>query len=59
MTKRLGRGLAELIETATQTSGNFVSLRVDQIKTGRYQPRLSMDVDTGGIENFHQTPRDH
>ncbi len=46
MTKRLGRGLAELIETSTQASGNFVSLRIDQIKTGRYQPRLTMDAST-------------
>ena len=39
MTKRLGRGLADLIETSSHTHENFVSLPLDQIRPGRYQPR--------------------
>jgi ParB family chromosome partitioning protein len=40
-TKRLGRGLAELIETTpSQGTSNFVMLKTDQIRPGRYQPRL-------------------
>ena len=42
MTKRLGKGLAELIETAPQSSASFVMLRTTQIKVGRVQPRAAM-----------------
>ena len=38
-TKRLGKGLAELIETTPQTTPNFVSLKIEQIRPGRTQPR--------------------
>ena len=41
-TKRLGRGLAELIETAPQGTSNYVLLKTDQIRPGRYQPRTSI-----------------
>lgn len=41
-TKRLGRGLAELIETAPQGTSNYVLLKIDQIRPGRYQPRTSI-----------------
>ena len=46
MTKRLGRGLAELIETTPTSGGNFVSLRIDQIRAGRFQPRAAMSEST-------------
>jgi len=40
MTKRLGKGLADIIPTATQPpASSFVMLRVDQIRQGRFQPR--------------------
>ena len=39
MTKRLGRGLAELIESGPQLQSNFVSLKIAQIRSGRFQPR--------------------
>ncbi len=54
MTKRLGRGLADLIKTspdqvssntstdATKSASSFVSLRMDQIRPGRYQPRTEI-----------------
>ena len=49
MTKRLGRGLADLIEPAPQPppssasgSANFVMLRIDQVMPGRFQPRTSI-----------------
>ena len=37
--KRLGRGLADIIESAPQGVGNFVMLRTEQIRPGRFQPR--------------------
>jgi len=39
MEKRLGKGLAQIIETSAQASPSFVLLRVNQIRPGRYQPR--------------------
>ena len=51
MTKRLGKGLAELIETTSpQHNSNFVMLRTDQIKAGRFQPR-SM-ISEAGLEEL-------
>lgn len=43
MEKRLGRGLAQIVESSVQTSPNLVSLRVDQIRPCRYQPRETVD----------------
>ena len=48
MTKRLGRGLADIISTpASGASGpaghSFVTLRTDQIRASRFQPRTSMN----------------
>jgi ParB family chromosome partitioning protein len=44
MTKRLGKGLADLIGAPSiQTSSSFVMLRVDQIRPGRFQPRTLID----------------
>ena len=42
-TKRLGRGLADIISGAVpQGAPNFVALRVDQIRPGRFQPRSAI-----------------
>lgn len=42
-TKRLGKGLAEIITTTTSGAvSNFVSLRTDQIRESRLQPRTGM-----------------
>lgn len=46
MNKRLGRGLAELIETPAQNASNFVLLRTDQIRTGRFQPRAEIKPES-------------
>ena len=46
MTKRLGRGLADIIAPGQQQgapSQNFVVLRIDQIRTGRFQPRTTIN----------------
>lgn len=46
MTKRLGRGLADIIAPGPQQgapSQNFVVLRIDQIRTGRFQPRTAIN----------------
>lgn len=45
MSKRLGRGLADLIEAAPQNTANFVMLRADQIRPSRYQPRATIDEE--------------
>ena len=50
MTKRLGRGLAELIETTPASGGNFVLLRIDQIRAGRFQPRAA--ISGGAMEEL-------
>lgn len=39
MEKRLGKGLAQILEVSAQSSPNFVMLRTEQIKPCRYQPR--------------------
>ena len=39
MEKRLGKGLAQILEVSAQANPNFVMLRTEQIKPGRYQPR--------------------
>ncbi len=50
MTKRLGRGLAELIQSAPNQSSSFVMLRTDQIRASRFQPRGS--IDAGALEEL-------
>lgn len=43
MSKRLGKGLAQIVETAVQASPSYVMLRADQIRPSRYQPRQAFD----------------
>lgn len=43
MTKRLGRGLESIIETSPSQSARFVSVRLDQIRANRFQPRSNFD----------------
>lgn len=57
MTKRLGRGLADIITTnahvsATAPSGSssFVMLRTEQIRAGRFQPRTA--ISDAGLEDL-------
>ena len=50
MTKRLGKGLAELIESGTEAGSNFVMLRTNQIKAGRFQPRAT--INEAGLEEL-------
>ena len=50
MTKRLGRGLGEIIRTSPQTATNFVMLPVEQIRVGRFQPRT--DIGQAGLEEL-------
>lgn len=46
-TKRLGRGLADIISgSVPQGAPNFVALRVDQIRPGRFQPRSAISEAT-------------
>lgn len=51
--RRLGRGLADIIETNPQTSStpsSFVMLRTDQVRPGRFQPRAS--INEQGLEEL-------
>lgn len=50
MTKRLGKGLADIIESSGRDGGNFVMLRVEQIRPGRFQPRSS--IPDGSLEEL-------
>ena len=50
MTKRLGRGLADIIESTPQSAASFVMLRTDQIRPGRFQPRAS--ISDQGLEEL-------
>ena len=44
MSKRLGRGLADLIETTpSSNTSNFVMLRINQVRPGQFQPRTAID----------------
>ena len=43
MEKRLGRGLAQIIETSTPSGAGLVMLRTEQIRPGRYQPRQAFN----------------
>ena len=45
-TRRLGRGLAELIETPAQQASNYVVLRTDQVRAGRFQPRTQIEPES-------------
>jgi len=42
MTKRLGKGLADIISAPTQSASNFVMLKTEQIRPGRFQPRTKI-----------------
>lgn len=50
MTKRLGRGLADIIDATPQSSGSFVMLRIEQIRIGRFQPRAT--ISEGALEEL-------
>ena len=50
MTRRLGRGLADLIDTTPPLNSNFVTLHPDQIKAGRFQPRT--EISKPGLEEL-------
>jgi ParB family chromosome partitioning protein len=55
-TKRLGRGLADIIESSPKTAtSNFVLLRIDQIRPGRFQPRSTMSE--AGLEELKASIR--
>ncbi len=53
MTKRLGKGLAELIDSTPQNTANFVVLRTEQIRPGRFQPRTS--ISDAALEELKQS----
>ena len=46
MTKRLGRGLADLIEATPQHNASFVMLNTEQVRPGRLQPRSAIRDDS-------------
>ena len=46
MSRRLGRGLAELIETTPDSASTYVMLRTEQIRPGRFQPRTQISPES-------------
>ena len=40
--KRLGKGLADIIDVTQQGAPNFIMLRAEQIRAGRFQPRSTI-----------------
>ena len=50
MTKRMGRGFAEILESSTASGGGVTTLLVTQIKPGRYQPR--QDIDEAALKEL-------
>ncbi len=46
MEKRLGKGLAQMIETTAQPNANLVQLRTEQIRPSRYQPRQEIGAES-------------
>ena len=53
MSKRLGKGLGEIIRSAPQSAANFVMLRTEQIREGRLQPRAALSP--AGLEELTQS----
>lgn len=52
--KRLGRGLADLIDTSQeQSTSHFVTIQIDQIKTGKFQPRG--DMSQAGLDELKES----
>ena len=49
-TKRLGRGLADIIDSTPQSGSSFITLRTEQIRTGRFQPRDT--ISEAGLEEL-------
>ena len=43
MTKRMGRGFADILENSLPANAGVTTVPVSQIKPGRYQPRQDMD----------------
>jgi len=50
MEKRLGKGLAQIIETSMTVGDSLVLLRTDQIKASRFQPR--QEIETAALEEL-------
>lgn len=46
MTKRLGRGLADLIDAPDQGAASFVMVKADQVTPNRLQPRSAISEDS-------------
>jgi len=53
MTKRLGRGLADLIETTAQNAPSLVMLKTQHIRANRFQPRTRIHPEA--LEELKQS----
>ncbi len=56
-TKRLGRGLSQIIETSVQPSQSFVLLRTEQIRPFHHQPRKPFDESE--LEELKASIKEH
>ncbi len=57
MTRRLGKGFAEIVESAVQSTPSVLMIPTTQIKPGRYQPRQHMDEQA--LEELKNSIKDH
>ena len=57
MEKRLGRGLAQIIESSAQATPSIIHLRTEQIRPSRYQPRQAFEPDK--LEELKRSVKRH
>ena len=57
MEKRLGRGLAEIIESSVQPGASLVMVTTDQVRPCRYQPRE--EIDEASLEELKTSIKRH
>ena len=57
MEKRLGRGLAQIIESSAQATPSIIHLRTEQIRPSRYQPRQTFEPEK--LEELKRSVKRH
>ena len=57
MEKRLGKGLAQILESSTQAMPNILHLRTEQIRPSRYQPRQTFEPEK--LEELKRSVKRH
>lgn len=57
MEKRLGRGLAEIIESSAQPGSNYIMVKTEQLRPCRYQPRE--EIRDASLEELKSSIKRH